>query len=185
MKKLLVVMLVLGLASMANAQMYLTINAEDNPTGTIEALVGDVLTIDIYGDGGTDPSQFFMDAGGEGQTDTWDISQATIDYTGSSTALSINDDVDWLYKPFIWFMLDDVPSGTTPKAPLGPTPKPLIDTILLTVGLADTYAEALTVIQLRNGDTDPVFSSYSVHVTPEPITVALLGLGGLMLRRRK
>ena len=174
-------MLVLGMASMANAQMYLTINGTDNPTDAVEALVGDVLTIDIYGDGYQEPGYFFMDVDG---VFTWDISQATINYQGSWTAISINDDFpEYLNIPFICFMLDDVPPFGQNKKPLGPYPKPLIDTILLTVGLGEGETEATNTITLYDQDLTYI-NSFVVGVEiPEPMMVALMGLGGLALRR--
>jgi len=180
MKKLLVVMLVLGLASMANAQLYLTVDGVDDPTDTIEALDGAVLTIDVYGDGDTAPSEFFMDIGG---VFTWDASQANIDYTGSNKNISVDSEFENFNIPYVRFLLDDVTTGD--KVPLGPTPKPLIDTILLTLGLGEEESEATVTITLYDNNGTELGSAYDVHITPEPITVALPGLGGLMLRRRK
>ncbi len=40
------------------------------------------------------------------------------------------------------------------------------------------------VIYLLNGDTGEVYDTLIIHQIPEPMTIMLLGLGGLLLRRR-
>jgi hypothetical protein len=38
---------------------------------------------------------------------------------------------------------------------------------------------------VAQGSVAPLCTSLKLHVIPEPVTMALLGLGGLFLRRRK
>jgi hypothetical protein len=43
------------------------------------------------------------------------------------------------------------------------------------------------LVYLLNGDDNVILDSITIHQTgvPEPMTIALLGIGGLFLRRRK
>ena len=53
--------------------------------------------------------------------------------------------------------------------------------VLVSYGVTDAQTE--TMVHLLNADTLEIMAS--AKIIPEPITIALLGLGGLFLRRRK
>ena len=45
--------------------------------------------------------------------------------------------------------------------------------------------EGDVVLTLTNVDFDTIFDTVTIHQVPEPMTLGLLGLGGLFLRRRR
>jgi hypothetical protein len=187
MKKLLVVMLVLGMASAANAALWMTVNSG---TDDITVAVGDTVAVSVYGDGGSDtpPDLYVMgilneDNGGGGGGGVLDISGAGIDYAGSSTlirwAWDNDDSFDWsVDSNGVEMVLTD---PVMPPA----TPKPLDG--LLVHGIVFTCTgEGDVVLTLGDPMFTPIESTQiTITQTPEPMTMALLGLGGLFLRRRK
>jgi hypothetical protein len=155
MKKLLVVMLMLAMASVANAALQL----ED---------VGG--SISITGDGSEPVGYFFLgvEAGG-----SLNIMGATIVYPGSQTAIYEMEEPDLaalmnVNNPFVYIELNDTP----PSGPVAPLNGILVTGIVGsgTIKLFDQSAENMLA---------------SIVIVPEPMTMVLLGLGGLMLRRRK
>jgi hypothetical protein len=176
MKKLLVLALVLSVASMANAAMLLSVNGVvDPPDTSIVVLPSDFLNIDIWGDGETAPGAFYLGIYVDGPG-TLDISQAVIHYPGSATDIYWEDLGGMLgtNEPLVHIELNDTPASG-PKAPLTGT---LVDQIMF-------HAEAMgdATLALFDGDGN-LLDTQVIHI-PEPITMVLLGLGGLMLRRRK
>jgi hypothetical protein len=180
MKKLLVLMMVLAMAGMANAALLLSVDGVVDPPDTqIEIAPSDEVIIDIWGDGLTDPYAFLLGiAAGDGSKGSLDISGATVLYPGSEAAIMEFDDQGTadmlgLENPFVYIELTDV---AIPPAPLDGT---LVDGIVF-------HCEALGDVTLVLLDGDGmVMDTQVIHQIPEPMTVALLGLGGLLLRRRK
>jgi hypothetical protein len=181
MKKLLVLMMVLGIAGAANAALLISVDGVvDPPESEIELIESDWVTLDIWGDGQTAPGSFFMGIDVEGPA-SLDLSQAEMLYGGSDAL------VDWLdypdiaallgiQNPLVLASLNDVPPPGDPKAPLEGT---LVDGIRLH---CDGVGE-VTVL-LYDGD-GVLLDKQVIHQIPEPMTLGLLGLGGLFLRRRK
>ena len=168
MKKFLVLTLVLGMASLANATLSFTADE-------MTLLVDDTATIGIVAS--------------EGQTADLGI---VILLTGPGVMegganLVLPDD------PETYFPLDPSAFGlegdlaifadlAIPEIPVVILQDgPVVEGILFTcTGLGDV------VIEILNPDTGwGVVDTLTVHQIPEPMTLALLGLGGLFLRRRK
>jgi len=172
MKKVLVLALVLSMASMANAA--LTLSATDT-----DLLPSETAILSISGDGQTLPGMFFLGVLVDGPG-SLDIGSATVLYLGSDASLSVMDDPDIaavlvVNNPFVGVSLMDVP-------PPGTEQKPLID--LLVDGIV-FHCDGPGDVIVNLFDIDGVLLSSVTIQQPEPITIGLLGLGALFLRRRK
>jgi len=172
MKKLLVLTMVLVICSMANAMLKISVDGVVDPQQEIRIDASDYVTIDVYSDGIlTSPAQdFFLIAEGPG---AWDVSKATntVNPPGYPDSVMIAD----------WTMENDVFLDLSILAiPIPPLPAgTLIDLITLHCeGPGDVLISLV-------GSTDGVLDTQIIHQIPEPMTIALLGLGGLFLRRRK
>ena len=189
MRKLLILTLVLGMASMANAAFTLMVS-DSGDAGTyydpvdtqLEISPTDYLWVGVYNDTDGEPGVLQKGVLFLGMPDTGAAS-----WTGA-----------WQqYKP-------PLVAGAPDNAYMGPIEvgqATLIDMwqLTLTDGAPDTWnlagvldakelhCEELGVdaTVLLFNDAMQVIDTVTIHQIPEPMTMALLGLGGLFLRRRK
>ena len=191
MKKILVLVLLFGIASVANAGLFISVNGDLNPVSSeIFLEPSQTAVIDIHGDGQSRPGvdNPYLVVAGPGLiaggvvlypgtlSDYMDLAEMAIvagiteeEFLGYFKDYAGIDAVD-----AGWAILDD---GTIPQAPLQGV---LVDDIIL-------HCEAIGDVELTllTNDFATVLDSVIIHQVPEPITFALLGLGGLFLRRRK
>jgi hypothetical protein len=174
MKKLLVVMLVLAMAGMANAAIQLSVNGQD-AISTTET----TGTITIFGDTEVDQGSFILGIlTSSVGTGTLDATSCVVNYVGTGANCLNTDDADTaamvsIYNPFV------VASLTDTLEPMDPVVGTLVTNIAYTAtGPGDV------IFVLLSGSDGSLLSQFTV-TTPEPITIGLLGLGGLFLRRRK
>ncbi len=168
MKKLLVLALVLSMATMANAALTFTISGPDTlaqgavGTYTVSYTGGTTLgtDFDIVSDLGTIGGGIIITTNRDVSLDYVGINSATPNYE----VVILNDVAATdLGSPLFSFTLTaPMVSGTA------------------TISLVENSVLALDWSQIM----DSVYVSKTVLVTPEPITMTLLGLGGLFLRRR-
>jgi hypothetical protein len=170
MKKLLVV-LMLAMASVANAEFVF------NSSGLGDVAVGGSISFSLVAPDVTDQGTFYVGITSDSMGGAhFDLTSAVIEYLGvPSTAgldseyagdLGVNANYLTGYFTDTVEPIDDV-----------------VGTLLSGIALIGDVAGEITIVGY-NGDLTPMFSQ-TVMVTPEPITMVLLGLGGLMLRRRK
>jgi hypothetical protein len=189
MKKLVITLFVLAVASGANAGLKISVNgAVDPPDTQVTLNESDYATIDIQG---LDPAQpmgsFFLGinlAGGE--YGSIDISAVTIPYRGSTKSINpLDSDISAIlgveYPGGAMIELVDLVS---PPA----VPRPLLG---LLVDNIKFHCDGYDPIQIPTDVTLTLFDiegnvldTQVIHQIPEPITIALLGLGGLLVRRR-
>jgi hypothetical protein len=175
MKKLVVLMMVLGLATMANAGLQISVNGSLTQDA-ITLVASNTVTIDIYNPAGVDPRNFtayldFLpnDAG------AYNLANARL---GPQAGDFPSD--------FIFNAIGTVDEYTDNQnwAPGTVTETPgtifLVDFHCLGVGTV-----TVNLYDSRVGDGMQVVDTLTIHQIPEPMTMALLGLGGLFLRRRK
>jgi hypothetical protein len=202
MKKLLILMLVLGMTSMASALVDLKISVTLDPYGTptyiedprdseIELEESDIIWIDIHGTVTADePTPVYLIAQGQGTLTGGQLLQ------GDGTHVEI-DPAEELDLGYTWgdFFADE---GYPDVGPLINEITFLDSTVPFEdlVGVLFDFKEFHctngdppndVVITLLNANDYPftVLDRLVIHQIPEPMTIALLGLGGLFLRRRK
>ena len=171
MKKLITMLAVLAMATVANATIVLdpvevdmggTLNVQTDPIDAAD--VQQALWVAVGGGGGA------LDAG-------------TMLYPGG--ALALITDFTGL-DPDITAMADAAIDEASTRLDLleifsGSSSPP--DVVGVLASYVVTAVDQETTVYLLHGETLEVMSSATI--VPEPITIALLGLGGLFLRRRK
>ena len=175
MKKLLVLLMVLAIASIANA----TISLSQVGTATLEN--GWTQRVDIVAADETGASSWMLAVVGVG------MDAGTMLYTGNKAAITTVEDGDAIavlngsiatyietHTDFLGGELDDADFLEFQYT----------DPVVIPNGICASYiVTGYSEIYLIDSNFEPVVDA--VIVIPEPITVALLGLGGLFLRRRK
>jgi len=181
MKKLLVLVLVLGMASLANATtVTLSISGPtslglgETGTYTISKSGMDALgvDVDIIADYGTQPYDIDNGAYLPSNADPA-VSGVGINGASGNYEIWVMDDIDGLdlgtdIGTFDWTAPSVAPGGDN----------------IVTLSLINNSVINLSweVVGIDNAD---VVATEGIEVTvPEPITLALLGLGGLFIRRR-
>lgn len=178
MKKFVSLLLVLGMCSIATADLV-TISGVP---AVVDTSAGDVrFTFDIVSNGLLTDSVL----------DVYTTTGSTLDITGAMNVIGSGDmdddpvnrgyladfvDITDVAQPVIWA------STALPQLPVAHVGN-LITGLGLTV--ADGYEGLITLSVLDETAGEVVGTVEFEAVIPEPITIALLGLGGLFLRRRK
>jgi hypothetical protein len=179
MKKFLVLALVLGMAGLAGAGLLISVNGQDaGPEITITPSTW--ITLDIMLDPTTNVMGYDLGArmAGPGSTDTGNVQIAGFGKT-------------WLLAPaivsntaaeFRWTAGDIPMFGGT-----GQTGGKILDQLLFHCdGKGDVTITLWSYLTTVNGVDfgNVALDTLTIHQIPEPITMVLLGLGGLFLRKR-
>ena len=185
MKKLLIFMLVLGMASLANATLQISVNGDMNPVDSeIWLLPSETIMLDIWTTNDITPGVnegTFMEPGAFALVATTLDGQITggVNTSGEASLLIYAYDT-YTGKTGIWASL------TLANVSLISANTVLVDQILFHCEQpGDVLIELLYDPAYPIYGVSPVLDSVIIHQIPEPMTVLLLGLGGLFLRRRK
>jgi hypothetical protein len=172
MKKLLVLALVLSVATMANAALTLSISGPTElavgATGTYNVGYSGAAILssdnDIVADFGTVGGGIILTTSRDAALDVIQISPVSGNYQVAITNDILGTDMGQPLFSFTFTAPATVPAGNYSY-----------------LTLLDNGA---TCDLQWNVITDAVMPNVGVHITPEPMTMGLLGLGGLFLRRR-
>ena len=175
MKKLLVLLCVFALATVANATILeLSIDGATNGAGTTAnttLVVSDEITIDVYcsSHDGIAPDYWLGIEGQNPDTGEWYRSTETLYAAGPQGVVMTNGTIGdaWYYN----YVQD-------PGTDVGEVGK-WFDVVFHCTG------EGELLINLYDPSGYNVIDTIAVTQIPEPMTIALLGLGGLLPRRRR
>ena len=169
MRKFLVVALVLGIASAANA---VTIHVDGiDPGGSIEIGEGVTPVISVVSeDGSSWLGYIIIEEGGTGSLGN----AANLNAAGDMGAVSPYAEAGWGSGYELTIAMSP---GGTPAVAVGP--QFTFDYV------GGVLGETVTISLFVDPEYGIPADSVVITVVPEPMTVILLGLGGLLLRRRK
>lgn len=181
MKKLLVLALVLSMATIANAGLKFQLSTGET---TAEVAPSDTVIVQLVTDEGTSVTGWGFDAlVGEGTA-----SGAAISSVFESQTLGEMNPAEGLLSWYTYAGNSEIPlaynSGVLYSFTLHIPDLPG-STIITITTMSDDIDYLPAYYQDTTGYIEENFGALTLHVVPEPITMALLGLGGLLLRRRK
>ena len=168
MKKVLVVMLVLGLASAANAALDLGVSAGPPDNVIPEPGMTGTWTIASGADGAYQGWIEIVDPG---------VAMVVEAGLGFAPGGNPNGDSSQAYWPDYGEWYEFAVVSLNPDDPIVAGDHILVELIGM--------AEGETTMNVYEYDGVTLVASTPVVVMPEPVTIALLGLGGLFLRRRR
>ena len=168
MRKLLILMLVLGVASVASATMTIT--------GPTEVLAGNTYSYSLNGTA----AETAVGYGGYVWVDYSSylgmLSNAGMNATNLTGPLSM---YDTKYMPDGFYFVGASAAGTT-QVFVGEW---FTFDITIPTDAETTTSYGIDILDNAFGIVQD--AALTIHVIPEPLTLGLLGLGGLLLRRRK
>ena len=180
MKKLLVVLMVLSIATVANAGLQIS-GAPATMTPS------DTVNLSIVGTGVTNP---FFDAYLVVQGPAT-LTGGNLDYTYGFSAWGLYTDDDtyvpWMqgiYNDNTIAQVGDITFADTTVPPAAVTGT-LLDSLILHCDGPGPVTLSLVTMNGDGSAIDTTWDTKTILQTPEPMTMGLLGLGGLFLRRRK
>ena len=173
MKNLLLMALVLGIGSLAGAAVSYDLSINDDTEATEISILAPsgTATIGVYATYGTEdgPDDFWIGiASVNGDAEwLWDTVQTG---PGAGSTLDLSDGG---YVEYVWGYYDGASQ-----------PGSWSNGMVMSIDL-HCLSQGDVEINLYDASGYNVIETVTVHQTPEPMSLALLGLGGLFLRRRK
>ena len=181
MKKLLILVLVLGLASAANAlTVNLSLDGVNPAPAAITVAPGDVINLSIISDTGGAAGNYWT------YLEMNLPSAGTLPVAGSFTinpnAGNLSSVADYS-NPGVFYDMELAANDSGGKVVAG---EHFSFTLTISPGAAIDGSDDFDIWTLvPNDNTYSTDDVLAVNIVPEPMTIALLGLGGLFLRRRK
>ena len=182
MKKIVTLVLVLSMVSVASAGLQISVNGVQNP-GVIEIMPSDTLTLDIWTD---------EEIGLFGGVPAW----ALVCSTDLGVIIGGIDQLPTNPGVFVGGLTQDNATVIPPAGDEGiwggamavTAPIAAMTTLIDQIdfhceGIGDVVITLYPTIE--NVGVGAALDSVIIHQIPEPATMALLGLGGLLLRRKK
>jgi len=188
MKKLLVLALVLSVASLANASFFLSVDGVVNPPDSeIMLLPSETAIIDVFGSGNSNlPLDFWIICQGPGT-----ISGGVVLYPGNLSEITTMSKDEWEAAFEAPGMFEGVGfPGTTSASYFlladSVVPPAILDGLLVDEIAFHCDGPGDVTLSLIGGALDSivVYDTQVIHQIPEPATIALLCLGGLLLRKK-
>lgn len=182
MKKLLILMLVLGLASVANASLIFTIDGVEQPP-EITLDVSEAVSLDLHLTAGENMLGYDIQY-------ILSNNQAELITTGAYgyPAMTLPAPFDLLgYVAYSDPQNVRITASQFLGLPLEGPADLMLDMVLHCLEPTDVVltVEVMGTTDLNGEPLTGVIHTLTIHQIPEPATVLLLGLGGLLLRRRK
>ena len=183
MKKLLIFMLVLGMASLANATLQISVGSDKDPTDSEYTLLpSEELVLDIWTDaaipnfmGGTWMLVVDTTLGsftpGIGMLPPPQTVYGTPPYTAQAPNVIPPVGLEGIWGIYVAF--GEIAAGTTMYNQIIFHCEALGDATIYLMDAPDSVQASI------------IYDQVVIHQIPEPATIALLGLGCLLLRRRK
>jgi hypothetical protein len=186
MKKLLVLAVVLAVTSLASASFLISVNGVVNP-GAVTMNPSDTVTLDITGAGnsGAAMSMYLLVSGPGISSGGVSLYGGALDDVRTQSAAAWDIEFDMGPDAFGQFGFNGVTTATVGTFASTVSPQPALNGKL--ADLISLHGETPGVITLTLVDQDlvTVYNTQSITVVPEPATIALLCLGGLLLRKKK
>jgi len=181
MKKLLVLMMVLGMATMANAAIKLSVNGQDAPD-VITLYPSDYITIGVVNiDYVSVADRNFWAYVDLSDLDNYTVAGAALVAPGKGDMASFS----YAEYPAPSDYGEYSVSQTWTPGVVSPVPAGLYFQFELHCdGISDVVVDLWDYNPIAY-PSGAIVDTVTIHQIPEPITMALLGLGGLFLRRRK
>jgi hypothetical protein len=170
MKKLLIFILVLGLSSLANATMTnIEISIDGATVGaSYDVLTGDTISVEMYSNN-EDPGSGYLGL------------EDNALYTLTNQAVTTNAGDQGGYTSYSYYGYTEIMVVVSKTASGTITPG-----VMFMVDFNAGSSTGTVDVYLASDESGyPTVDTLTINIIPEPMTIALLGLGGLFLRRRR